>query len=286
MHANTIVGCAGWSISGAHKERFPEPGSHLERYARCLSGVEINSCFYRSHQGKTYARWANSVPPAFRFAVKLFKKMTHELGLANCDDHLAKYLDEVTELGEKLGVILIQLPPKRDYAPDVAETFLQQLRRRYCGPVVIEPRHATWFSDAAQCVLTTYHIGKVAADPVVKGDQFVVGADDRVAYFRLHGSPQMYYSNYEKPFLDDLSVKLAHQRRLSKQVWCIFDNTALGHAVSNALYIQSLVFQGDLSGADFDRVAGSDSKSDFVLRRDHSALPQRRQTPGGPINHV
>ncbi|HWP34406.1 MAG TPA: DUF72 domain-containing protein, partial [Thermodesulfobacteriota bacterium] len=57
-----LVGCAGWAIPRAAAGAFPGPGSHLERYARVLPAVEINSSFYRSHRPRTYARWAASVP--------------------------------------------------------------------------------------------------------------------------------------------------------------------------------------------------------------------------------
>jgi len=74
------VGCAGWAIPRQHAHRFPEQGTHLERYARRLPAVEINSSFYRSYQPKTYARWAASVPEHFRFAVKVPREITHRRG--------------------------------------------------------------------------------------------------------------------------------------------------------------------------------------------------------------
>jgi uncharacterized protein YecE (DUF72 family) len=71
------VGTAGWSIPREHAPRFPRTGSHLERYARVLSAAENDSTFYRVHQRDSYARWASSVPPAFRFAVKMPRAISH-----------------------------------------------------------------------------------------------------------------------------------------------------------------------------------------------------------------
>ena len=77
-HDDTIrIGCAGWNLPKAHADAFPPEGSHLERYAGVFDSVEINSSFYRSHRAQTYARWAASVPPTFRFAVKLPCTITH-----------------------------------------------------------------------------------------------------------------------------------------------------------------------------------------------------------------
>src|SRR6185312_16502317 len=72
------IGTAGWNLRKEHAPLFPEAGSHLARYARRFNAVEINSSFYRDHQAKTYARWAETVSDDFRFAVKLARRHTHE----------------------------------------------------------------------------------------------------------------------------------------------------------------------------------------------------------------
>ena len=76
-----LIGCAGWSIHKDVAGAFPDEGSHLERYAAVFPAVEINSSFYRPHQPQTYARWAASVPEAFRFSVKLPRSITHDARL-------------------------------------------------------------------------------------------------------------------------------------------------------------------------------------------------------------
>src|SRR5262245_60578113 len=105
------VGVAGWSIPKPHAAAFPKTGSHLERYARRFNAVEINSSFYRPHRPATYARWAASVPPDFQFAVKVPREITHRRRLVDVADLLDQFLDECSELGEKLGPLLVQLPP-------------------------------------------------------------------------------------------------------------------------------------------------------------------------------
>src|SRR3954469_22161893 len=114
------VGSAGWNIPRAHKLRFPETGSGLQRYGARLNAAEINTSFYRPHKPETYARWASSVPADFRFAVKLPKTITHERRMVECGDLLERFAAEIAHLGEKRGPILIQLPPKLGFDAPVA----------------------------------------------------------------------------------------------------------------------------------------------------------------------
>src|SRR5690349_20087775 len=117
------VGCAGWSIPKEHAGLFPAAGSHLERYAARFAAVEINSSFYRPHRPGTYARWAATVPEGFRFAVKMPREITHRRRLVGAVELLDRFLDEARALGDKLGPLLVQLPPKLTFAGDVARAF-------------------------------------------------------------------------------------------------------------------------------------------------------------------
>ena len=230
------VGCAGWSLPKAYADRFPPEGSHLARYATRLPAVEINSSFYRPHRPATYARWAASVPDGFRFSVKVPKAITHERRLADADDLLDAFLGEATQLGDKLGPLLIQLPPSLKFSSEVAEAFFSALRSRYAGGAAFEPRHATWFEPPAERLLAAHRIARVAADPAVAPGAGEPGGWDGLVYYRLHGSPKVYYSAYDDPYLDRLADTLA--RTFGKaEFWCIFDNTAEGFATEDALKV-------------------------------------------------
>src|SRR5689334_25423474 len=104
------IGTAGWSIPRASAWRFDTEGTHLQRYARQLRCVEINSSFYRPHAAATYARWRESTPANFRFAVKMPRAITHELQLRHARKPLIEFLAETDGLAEKRGPILVQLP--------------------------------------------------------------------------------------------------------------------------------------------------------------------------------
>ncbi len=235
-----FVGTAGWSIPREHAERAPGSGSHLERYARVLPAAEIDSSFYRSHRRETYERWRASVPSAFRFAVKFPKTISHVARLEGTREALEAFLDETSGLGRARGPLLLQLPPSLRYEARAAHRFFALLRRRYSGPVVCEPRHPSWFEPEVEAALTRARVARVAADPPVVAGGLEPGGWPRLVYYRLHGSPRMYYSSYAEAFLVDLAERLQVAARRAT-VWCIFDNTAAGAALGNALRLWELM---------------------------------------------
>ena len=243
-----IIGTAGWSVPRAVVDRFDGSGSVLQRYASRFRGVEINSSFYRPHRPSTYARWAESVPESFRFSVKIPKAITHELALARARAPLEQFLGEALQLGPKLGCLLVQLPPKQELDRRVAQRFFALLRRRYEGPVVIEPRNATWFMADATRLMTDHRIARVAADPVRVPEAATPGGWDGLVYYRLHGSPRMYYSSYTPEYLAVLGARLA-EAAVRAPVWCIFDNTTLGAAAANALDLAEMLSRRGTSAA-------------------------------------
>jgi uncharacterized protein YecE (DUF72 family) len=229
------IGTAGWSVPSAAKDSFEKQGTQLERYSTRFSCAEINTSFYRPHQTKTYARWAASVPASFRFAVKLPRAITHEARLHGSRTRLKEFSDQVVGLGRTLGPILIQLPPSLEFGAFYIEAFLTEFRRQFEGEAVLEPRHRSWFDATAEELICAYRVGRVAADPARCPEASAPGGWTGLRYWRLHGSPRMYYTPYGEERLSRMTTQL-----LSAD-WCIFDNTALGAAIHDALFLQSLV---------------------------------------------
>jgi uncharacterized protein YecE (DUF72 family) len=229
------IGTAGWNVPSLYLDQVPAGGSHLERYARRLNAVEINSSFYRPHRRTTYQRWAQSVPDDFRFAVKVPKAVTHEAALVECGALLDRFCDEVGGLGDKLGVLLVQLPPKAALEKRIAGKFFRDLRARIDTDVVLEPRHASWFAPGIDDWLAERSIARAAADPAPVTGAGEPGGWKGLAYYRWHGSPRIYYSDYDAAALASLRRSLEHDRARDVPIWCIFDNTAAGAALGNAL---------------------------------------------------
>jgi uncharacterized protein YecE (DUF72 family) len=161
------------------------------------------------------------------------RTITHELKLQNAREPFVTFLAQTDGLAEKRGPILVQLPPSLSFDASVVTSFLDLVRTVYNGPVLCEPRHATWFSSAVASLLDHYEISRVAADPPPVPEATVPAGWPRVAYFRLHGSPRKYWSRYDE---NDIARFAATVRSIptADEVWCVFDNTASGAAIENA----------------------------------------------------
>ncbi|MCZ2496256.1 DUF72 domain-containing protein [Xylophilus sp. Kf1] len=239
------IGTAGWSLPRDTWAHFPSEGSHLERYARVFDTVEIDTSFYRPHQPKTYARWADSTPPAFRFAVKLPRSITHDQALRDADGPLDAFMVQAGALGQRLGCLLVQLAPSLVFDAATVDVFLGQLRRRFAGSVALEPRHASWFGGDADAMLASHRVARVLADPVRQAGGQNPGGWPGLVYLRLHGSPRIYYSGYSQAILDALAHRLRQARADGAECWCVFDNTAAGHAIPDALSLMQARTAGD-----------------------------------------
>jgi uncharacterized protein YecE (DUF72 family) len=239
------IGTAAWSIPKDQAAAFPATGSHLERYGTVFNAVEINSSFYRPHRTVTYERWAASVPEDFRFAVKVPKTITHELRLRDAGALLDRFLSEVSGLGPKLGSLLVQLPPSLAFMPGIADRFLSDLRSRVAGSIVCEPRHASWFTQEIETLLEELRVSRVAADPAPVPSAGEPGGWRGLSYYRLHGSPKIYYSAYSPEYLEGIAEQIVRDAGASIETWCIFDNTAAFAATADALATRSQVQSRD-----------------------------------------
>ena len=245
--ARCYVGSAGWNIPRVHRHRFASDGSQLRRYASRLNAAEINTSFYRPHAPATYQRWADAVPAAFRFAVKIPRVITHDRALLRAREPLERFLDEISGLGAKLGPLLLQLPPSFAFDPRRVGRFLELLRARHHGAVVCEPRHATWTTPAAAQMLERFAIARVAADPPRAAGLDVPAGWTGVAYYRWHGSPRPYFSPYSAADLDRLAAAVGAGH--AAETWCVFDNTGSGAAAGNALDLTSRLAEAGASTA-------------------------------------
>jgi uncharacterized protein YecE (DUF72 family) len=172
--------------------------------------------------------------------VKIPKVITHELALARAAGPLDAFLAEASCLGPKLACLLVQLPPKQELDRGVARRFLTVLRKRFEGPVALEPRNATWFTADAASMLKDHRVARVAADPARVPEAAEPGGWDGIVYCRLHGSPRMYHSSYDDRYLASLATRLA-PFDAGRPAWCIFDNTTLGAAAANALDLAEMM---------------------------------------------
>jgi uncharacterized protein YecE (DUF72 family) len=234
------IGTAGWTVPGRYAAAFPAEGSSLERYAGRFGCAEINSSFHRSHRAETWNRWAASVPDGFLFSAKLSKEVTHRRKLVDCAEPLAASIAEMRRLGDKLAVVLVQFPPSLAFDREITEHFFDLVRRHWSGAIACEPRHASWFDEEGEGLLTGRKIARVAADPPKATGGEEPGGWNGLAYYRLHGSPVVYRSSYDDGRLEAVAARL---KALAARApaWCIFDNTASSAATGDALKLQRLL---------------------------------------------
>ena len=233
------IGTAAWSLPKDFAAAFPSEGTHLERYAKVLNAVEINSSFYKEHKPATYAKWASQTPDDFCFSVKLAKNFTHVQKMQIDPAIVSASLRGIAELGEKWKVLLVQLPPSLAFDKSVASRFFETLKKTYTRQIAFEPRHRSWLEPESVRLLQDFAISKVIADPeTCPSEEPLKLTGENLVYMRLHGTPDIYKSRYDQDRIQNFFGMLDSAN--TKNAWCIFDNTTFGYATANALELQEL----------------------------------------------
>ncbi|MEP7048946.1 MAG: DUF72 domain-containing protein [Pseudomonadota bacterium] len=227
------VATAGWNVPRELATHTASQGTVLQKYARLLGATEINSTFYRRHRPGTFARWRDSVPDGFRFAVKMPRSITHEAALVSPRAELSAFFSDLEPLGNKLGPILVQLPASVHFEARRVRAFFRLLRSMHPGPVACEPRHASWYGSTAERIFVEYQVARVLADPPRPDAAAQPGGWRSLLYVRWHGSPRIYWSAYSPERLRALALFVRKQPPTTN-VWCVFDNTAAGAALHDA----------------------------------------------------
>jgi uncharacterized protein YecE (DUF72 family) len=151
------LGCPGWGVKTWVGRLFPSgtrPTEFLERYAQVFNTVEGNTTFYALPTADVVERWRDQVPAGFRFCFKFPREITHDKLLIDAAVEVATFIDRVAVLGDKLGTLMLQLPPRFD------GSALPRLRGFLAGlpaglDYAVELRHEVFFRDGAEqtCVL-------------------------------------------------------------------------------------------------------------------------------------
>lgn len=172
---NARVGTSGFAYKEWKGPFYPEDLADADRltyYAERLNAVEINNTFYRMPTKGLLEGWAAQVPETFRFVLKTSRKITHQKKLAGCEDEVAYLTSTAAELGDRLGPMLVQLPPylKKD-VPLLAD-FLALLPAGF--PAAVEFRSSSWFDDETYGALESAGVALVASDMEEKPEPPVV----------------------------------------------------------------------------------------------------------------
>jgi len=231
--ARIRVGTSGWSYdhwAGVfYPERMPA-ARRLAFYGSRFDTVEINSTFYHLPSDQAVASWRDAVPDGFVFAVKGSRLITHFRRLADVDDALATFLDRMSVFGEKLAVVLWQLPPN---LPADALLLARFLERLPAGRVrhAVEFRHESWLTEETFAVLREYGAAHVHVSSDVMPENLTPTAD--FIYARFHGTSSR-HGAYDSPALKPWAGFLRGQADSGRECYAYFNNDAGGHAPADA----------------------------------------------------
>jgi len=234
------IGCSGWHYLHWRGNFYPEsakPNEFLKLYLNHFDTVEINNSFYRLPTEKALLDWKQSVPKNFIFSVKASRFITHNKKLKDSRDSFQLFFNRASLLGNQLGPILFQLPPKWNYNGIRLEEFLSALPRG--NDYVFEFRNRDWLREEMFALLRKYHSGFCIHDmPDSVTPERIIG---KTAYIRFHGSGEKYGGGYPDEILDQWAAKLVDWHKSHVKVFVYFNNDIGGFAPKNALTLKRLV---------------------------------------------
>ena len=208
----------------------------LKYYADHFQTVEINNSFYQLPKKETLTSWRNSVPSGFIFTVKASRYITHMKKLKDPSEPLHTLLETVEVLGDKLGPILFQLPPRWQFNPQRFDNFLDSLpaNHRYA----FEFRDPRWFNTSAYEMMSKHRAAFCIYELAGLLSPKEVTAD--FIYIRLHGPGEAYQGEYDTDALAGWAGAFYTWAKQGKEIFCYFDNDEAGYAAQDALRLQKM----------------------------------------------
>jgi uncharacterized protein YecE (DUF72 family) len=240
MRQRIHIGTSGWSYDHWKGPFYPE---HLagERmlgyYAGYFRSAEINNSFYHLPAKATLKLWHDATPKDFLFAAKASRYITHMKKLRDPGQSVSAFLKRIRLLGDKLGPILFQLPPRWHFDRGRLAAFLEALSTEF--RYAFEFRDRSWL-NAEACELLSRH---AAAFCIYELDGFLSPKEvtTDLVYVRLHGPDGPYRGNYDDTILSGWTATLAHWAAQNRSVYCYFDNDERGYAALNAGRLQAML---------------------------------------------
>jgi uncharacterized protein YecE (DUF72 family) len=209
----------------------------LDWYAKQFDTTEINNTFYHLPSLSAVARWGNTVPGHFIFAVKASRYITHMKRLKEPEEATEKFFSHLQPLTGHIGPILFQLPPSFKADIDRLARFLEILPEEY--RYTFEFRHDTWFDEPVYELLRKHRAALCIADLDGKTSPEVITAD--FVYVRLHGPEKRYQGRYGKRRLRRWASRVEEWRDQGLDVYIYFDNDQKSKAPMDARDLLDMV---------------------------------------------
>jgi uncharacterized protein YecE (DUF72 family) len=251
MARGTIhIGTSGWHYTHWVGPFYPQgmpPSEFLGSYARRFATVEVNNTFYQLPSPKTLADWRAGTPAGFVFACKASRYITHMKKLKDPSQSTEKFFRAIDGLGDKLGPVLFQLPPRWRADAQRLARFLKALPKGY--RFAFEFRDESWFNPEIHDLLAGHNAAFCAYDLDRRRSPVTLTAD--FAYVRLHGPGGPYRGTYDGRTLSGWARRFTSWSGKGIDVYCYFDNDEMGYAALDARRILEMI--GDISGGLSDR---------------------------------
>jgi uncharacterized protein YecE (DUF72 family) len=234
------IGCSGFYYK-EWKEVFYPKGlpqkQWFEFYCQHFNTLEINNTFYRFPELKHLQSWYQRSPGDFLFTVKAPKTITHLKPFIDTKPIVDDFYAIAKEgFKEKLGPILFQLPPRLAYTKEVLDLIISQLDPEFIN--VLEFRHQSWWKQEVYTQLEAKGIVFSGISyPELPNDVICNGSS---VYYRFHGAPKLYFSDYDNSFLRQVVILIQESKKTQK-AFLYFNNTAAAAALGNARFVQEFV---------------------------------------------
>jgi uncharacterized protein YecE (DUF72 family) len=241
-----LVGTSGFDYPDWVGRVYPPRLSSEERlafYATLFPTVELNATFYRLPTRRLSAHWASQVPPDFRFAVKASRYLTHVLRLRNPEEAVERLIDRIEPLGDRLGPMLVQLPPDLEVDAEALDETLEAFPRTVL--VAVEPRHESWFVPEVERVLRRHKAALCRADR--RGERSPEWQTTSWRYVRMHEGLAAPAGCYGPDALESLATRLAEEGPSPSTDWVFFNNDGHACAPSNARTFRRLATHAGLA---------------------------------------
>lgn len=244
--AQAYIGTSGWNYKHWAEGIFYPHGLKktvwLRYYSHYFSTVEVNNTFYRLPEKHVFEHWRENSPDGFIFSIKASRFYTHIKRLADPQVAISRFLENATGLGDKLGVILFQLPPHWGFQPDRLVGMLDYLDHQDFLPGVraaLEIRDESWFNPTVFQMLRDHNVALALADKPGFADEGPLTAS--FVFVRRHGPEAMYASNYPEEALQKDAANMRSWITEGKDVYIYFNNDIGGYAVWNAQRLKEII---------------------------------------------
>ncbi|MGW4732350.1 DUF72 domain-containing protein [Streptomyces shenzhenensis] len=229
-----FVGTSGWQYRDWRGVLYPADRPMrlwLEEYAARFATVEINNAFYRLPTRENFESWRERVPADFVVAVKASRYLTHIKRLRDPQEPVGRLMGCAAGLGDRLGPVLLQLPPTLRADPDLLDACLA------CFPprtrVAVEPRHDSWWTPRTRAVLKSRGAALCWADVLAHPVTPLWRTADW-GYVRFHQGRARPWPRYGRRSLETWTDRIATTWSSRDDVYAYFNNDPGGAAVQDA----------------------------------------------------